>query len=239
MRAWPTSSGVQARRVIGGRSNIYLIRGPEASALVDTSTRANLSRLLKALDGLGIARLDYLFLTHLHFDHVDNAEEVRGRFGARIVLQKAAADYLARGLNEPIDGSNRFTKFAYASIGGDETLRASKFTACRPFVPDIILGGEADLEAFGLPGRIVPTPGHSPGSMSLVLEDEVAIAGDTLFHVFPGSVMPPWAQDADAMIRSWGKLLESKSKVFLPGHGRPITRSLLESCYLRARAARQ
>jgi len=239
MRELITSSGLEARRAIGGRSNVYLIRGPKATALVDTSTRANFPRLQKSFDGLGVTRLDFLFLTHLHFDHVDNADEIRSRFDAKIVVQKAAADCLALGRNESIDGSSRFTKFVYARFGGDDALNTKKIFAYRPFTPDIVIDGAADLGDFGLSGRIVSTPGHSPGSMSLVLDDEVAIAGDVLFHVFTGSVMPPWADDVGLTVRSWGKLLETKCRVFLPGHGRPIPRSLLEKCYRRALEGRQ
>jgi hydroxyacylglutathione hydrolase len=235
MRTWRTSSGCEALRVIGGRSNVYLIRGPAATALVDTGTRANFPRLERALRDLGVSRLDYLFLTHLHFDHVAACDELRDRFGATIVLQKAAADLAALGRNEPIAGANRLTRLGYALIGGDAVVRSSALFSYRPFTPDLVIDGAADLGAFGLPGRVVPTPGHCPFAMSLVLDDEVAIVGDALFHVFPGSIMPPWAQDVGMVAQSWGRLLETGCGVFLPGHGRPIARSLLEARHRRSR----
>lgn len=78
---------------------------------------------------------------------------------------------------------------------------------------------------------LVHTPGHTAGSVSLIVDDELALTGDTLFGVFRWSVYPPYASDAETMVRSWGKLLETKCSLFLPSHGTPIRRSLLKKDY--------
>jgi glyoxylase-like metal-dependent hydrolase (beta-lactamase superfamily II) len=55
--------------------------------------------------------------------------------------------------------------------------------------------------------------------------------GDTLMGTFPYSIFPPFAEDIRTMILSWNKLLNTQCKLFLPGHGNPIKRSLLEKEY--------
>jgi glyoxylase-like metal-dependent hydrolase (beta-lactamase superfamily II) len=55
--------------------------------------------------------------------------------------------------------------------------------------------------------------------------------GDAMFGVFWWSVFPPFADDVPIMIRSWGKLLNTGSKLFLPGHGTENSRELLEKQY--------
>jgi hydroxyacylglutathione hydrolase len=75
------------------------------------------------------------------------------------------------------------------------------------------------------------TPGHTTGSMSVIVDDEVALVGDTMFGVFKRSVFPPFADDVSEMIKSWGKLLNSNCKFFLPSHGREKSREQLMTVY--------
>ena len=99
------------------------------------------------------------------------------------------------------------------------------------FDSDILLGEDQDLllEEAGI--RVMGSPGHSEDSVSILVDDEIALAGDALFGVFRNSVFPPFADDIVLMIRSWQKLLSTPCSVFLPGHGRPVSRALLESEY--------
>ncbi|MGE5424588.1 MAG: hypothetical protein ACM3N9_04445 [Syntrophothermus sp.] len=80
---------------------------------------------------------------------------------------------------------------------------------------------------------LLHTPGHTAGSMSMIIDDEIALAGDTLFGVFKGSVFPPYAEDEELMIKSWKILLSTNCKLFMPSHGTSITRSLLEKSFKR------
>jgi hydroxyacylglutathione hydrolase len=48
---------------------------------------------------------------------------------------------------------------------------------------DILVEERYDLNDLGFKGYIIHTPGHSPGSISVILENEIAIVGDTLFGV--------------------------------------------------------
>ncbi len=79
--------------------------------------------------------------------------------------------------------------------------------------------------------KIINTPGHSIDSISIIIDDEIAIVGDTLFGKFKNSVFPPFADDVSVMIESWGKLLQTGCKLFLPGHGGEVNRRLLQKEY--------
>jgi hydroxyacylglutathione hydrolase len=69
--------------------------------------------------------------------------------------------------------------------------------------------------------------------VSLILNGEIAIAGDALFGVFPHRILSPFADDARELVRSWKRLLETGCSIFLSGHGAPITRKVLEKEYLK------
>ena len=96
----------------------------------------------------------------------------------------------------------------------------------QPFIPDMWISGETILEGF--PIQIIPTPGHSKGSISIIVDKEIALVGDTLFGVFRNSVFPPFADDVKEMVKSWGLLLDTRCCIFLPGHGSEIKRELLQ-----------
>ncbi len=72
---------------------------------------------------------------------------------------------------------------------------------------------------------------HTAGSLSIVIEKDHAIVGDTLFNIFKHSVFPPYANDQEALLKSWKALLEIGCEHFYPGHGKPFTRERLTKTY--------
>ena len=80
---------------------------------------------------------------------------------------------------------------------------------------------------------LLHTPGHTSGSISLIIDDEIALVGDALFHILPWSVFPPFGNDIDQLIESWKKLLGTGCRLFLPAHGSEIKKELLERCYTK------
>ena len=77
---------------------------------------------------------------------------------------------------------------------------------------------------------IMHTPGHTSGSVSVIIDDEIALVGDTMFGIFRSSVFPPFADNIPELIRSWKSLLETECSLFLPSHGREKTREELNTC---------
>jgi glyoxylase-like metal-dependent hydrolase (beta-lactamase superfamily II) len=75
------------------------------------------------------------------------------------------------------------------------------------------------------------TPGHSPGEMAVVIDDEVAFTGDSVIGTIPGSPFPPFADDVEELMRTWKKLLDTGCHTFLPGHGKAVTREELADDY--------
>jgi len=96
----------------------------------------------------------------------------------------------------------------------------------KPFIPDLLVTDKLDLKMFNV--SIISTGGHSAGSISIIVDNEIAIVGDAMLGVFKESVFPPFADDTKEMVKSWGRLLETKCHTFLPGHGHAIKRELLQ-----------
>lgn len=102
-----------------------------------------------------------------------------------------------------------------------------------PFHAGLLTEGEMDLRSLGIEACILHTPGHSPGSLSLLVDNEIVLAGDALFGQVPWTAYPPFGDDPEAMISSWERLLGTPARLFLPAHGAPVSRTKLEREFLK------
>jgi glyoxylase-like metal-dependent hydrolase (beta-lactamase superfamily II) len=93
--------------------------------------------------------------------------------------------------------------------------------------PDILVKDRFGLEDYGLDGYVLATPGHTAGSVSVILECKDAIVGDTFFNIFKRNLFPPFADDPEELLRSWKKLYETGCETFYPGHGKRFQRDRL------------
>jgi len=224
MKTWRTNSGCEIIQVLSGRSNVFLLTNGEKNILVDTSVKLMRRALENRLNELDIARIDYLILTHTHMDHAGNARWAREKYQAPVIVHKDEASYLMSGKNVMISGTNFITR-PLLNLTAKWAAPKIKFESCQY---DLLVDERFDLKDLGFNAYILHTPGHTPGSMSVVVDGEVAMVGDCMFGVFPGSVFPPFAVDVPQMIKSWGKLLETGCRVFLPSHGTANGRALVE-----------
>ena len=144
-------------------------------------------------------------------------------FGAKIIIHSEEAAYLENGKNPMIKGTNFITNLI-ANLG-KSLFSKMKYECCKP---DILVEENYDFEHTGLNAKIIHTPGHSVGSVSLIIDNEIAIVGDTMFGVFKNSVLPPYASDKFELFRSWKKLSKTDCNIFLPGHGLGKSRNDLD-----------
>ena len=229
MKKWSTSGGYKIFRVLSGRSNVFLITNSIKTILVDTSPEYMWKILQRRLDSLQIKEIDLLILTHSHFDHAANAARIKERYKSRVIIHQTEASYLATGDNILPAGTNSFTKLLVKTFAKPFEHKA-RYSACNH---DLTFDEYFDLSDYGINGYLVHTPGHSPGSISVIIDNEVALVGDTMFGVFWWTVFPPFASDQDLMVKSWGKLLKTKCRIFIPSHGSANERSLVEKEYAR------
>jgi hydroxyacylglutathione hydrolase len=234
MRVLHTKSGYSVCCILSGRSNVFLLSGNGVNILIDTSPASRWIRLKKRLHNLKISKIDFLILTHTHFDHSGNASKIKSEFGAVVIVNKEEADYLKRGENTVPRGTVLITRIIVNTFAASFLVRLN-YTPCQP---DILTDQRFDLQKYGINAYIIHTPGHSPGSQSIIVDDEIALVGDSMFGIFPRSVFPPYAADTDEMIRSWGKLLETSCTLFLPSHGTAKNRELLQREYLKRSKSR-
>jgi hydroxyacylglutathione hydrolase len=228
-KTWHTKSGYIITRILSGRSNVFLLSNGKNNIMIDTSTSQNRQKLEQSIQNSGIKNIDILILTHTHFDHAANAAYIKGKYKALVIVHKTESGYLKSGTN-PIPKGTVLATRILVNLFAKRFLSHLKYEPCKP---DILVDNFLDLKDFGFNSYIMHTPGHSCGSMSIVIEDEIAFVGDTMFGVFGNSVFPPYASDTKQMIESWGKFLATGCYVFLPSHGSQRSREQLLRNYVK------
>lgn len=224
MKQWITKSGSRILMISGGRSNIFLVTNNQTNILIDTGPAFMGRSLLKKLKRLNISSIDFLVLTHTHFDHAANAYLLKDNYKLKVIVHEAEAEFLSSGDSPVPAGTNAFTSWLVRNFG----KATERFVRYHPCPADISVTQEFDFSLTGLNAGIIHTPGHSSGSLSLIVDQEIALVGDTLFGTYPDSCFPPFADDVPELLKSWQTLLNSGCRLFLPSHGRGRTREMLE-----------
>jgi glyoxylase-like metal-dependent hydrolase (beta-lactamase superfamily II) len=229
MKTWITKKGTYVYRVLFGRSNVFLIKSGSRFLLIDTSWKHSRKKLIKKLDRLGCNQnnLVALVLTHVHFDHVQNAASIKEKYHPKIIIHQSEGDFLKNGDNILPAGTNKITRFLTDHFG-EKVKPLCKYQGV---VADVMIDEQLNLNDLGFKIDLIHTPGHSSGSLSVIVENEITVVGDTLFGVFKGSVFPPFSCEPKLMVGSWQKLLDSGCSLFLPAHGMARTKELLEREY--------
>jgi hydroxyacylglutathione hydrolase len=212
----------QIVRVPLGRANAYFVISERQALLIDTGVRKNERKIVRALEdqGLSPSNIRLIILTHTHYDHCGSLKALKDMTGARIVVHQNEAPCLREGYSGFPKGTALLTR-AISFLGRTIGKRLGGYD---PVSPEITISERFELEEYGVEGYILPTPGHTLGSISVIVHDRHAIVGDTLFNIFRKSVFPPFADDQEELLRSWRKLYDTGCTYFYPGHGNPFGR---------------
>jgi glyoxylase-like metal-dependent hydrolase (beta-lactamase superfamily II) len=181
------------------QENCFIVRQKDASTAVIVDPGDEPEKLLAAIEGLGIEKVEAILITHTHFDHVGAVAPVASATGAPVYCPEIETRVLANIMDfVPWDGFGPFE-----SYDADHTVK----------------GGET-LDLAGLAFDVIFTPGHSPGHVTYAPKSEDALfSGDVLFEGSVGRVDLPGG-DWPTLLRSIESLVESygPETVVYPGH---------------------
>lgn len=224
-KRWVTANGNNIYLVLGRRCNCFLISKDTRYILIDTSWQSEYKTLEKRIRAIiGTGRLEAIVLTHTHFDHAANAARLKEVFQARIIVHRDEAGFLEEGSSPLPQGTILFTRTLLRLVN----LHDTSFKRFEPVEADVTFEDQFDLDQFGLNARIIHTPGHTLGSCSVIIDDEIALVGDAMVGMFRGLIFPPFADDSELLINSWTRLLKTGCSLFLPAHGRGNSRSTVQ-----------
>jgi glyoxylase-like metal-dependent hydrolase (beta-lactamase superfamily II) len=219
----------QIHKIRLGLCNAYLIMAKGGAILVDAGQTgfAGVLRGYMARRNIRPEAIRLIVITHVHFDHVGNLQSLKSLCGCPVAVHVAESPLLRMGAVAFPPGTNVFGKVA--SFVGRRFAPLLKY---RPVVPDILISEDLSLDPFGVSGKIIVTPGHTTGSLSVLLPDGTAYVGDLAANHYPGRlgpVLPPFASDVAVLLRSWQHLLDRGAETICPGHGHPFHAEALRS----------
>lgn len=193
-----------------GFANAYLVGSRQGSVLVDTAAAAYREKVLRACKG---AHVRLILLTHGHYDHCQNAAFLSQALGCPIAIARADADLLSQGEQRPVRGRGPWGRL-YAAMSN----RAIQGQYIEPVHPDLFLEEGMDLSPYGVASRVIALPGHTAGSMGVLLAGGALLVGDAAQSFGPLSA--PWCwEDPSAARESMARVRSlAKGKVYC-GHG--------------------
>ena len=200
-------------------SNMFVIIKDNTALIVDSNEEGELVDLF---ENNNISKV-YILLTHEHYDHTSGVCWLQERFDTVIISNRACAERIAQerrnipklvsfvlANKDKEDGGNRYKEFKkkYKPY----TLHA-----------DTVFNAPCEFELLGMRFQATQTPGHSPGSWCLVVDDTFVITGDTLIQNTP--VLERFKESSPEDYREitlpYLKGLD-ESLFVLPGHGDPF-----------------
>ena len=178
-------------------TNSYLVWGEESSSAVLVDAGLSTHLVLEHLEGEGLG-LEAILLTHGHPDHIAGAAEVAEATGAEVYLH-----------SDEIEVVRMMPQMMLAMLGIDELKLPEDL---RPLADGQV------LELAGLTIEVFHTPGHSPGSVSFLVEDAL-FDGDLVFRGSVGRTDFPGGSFETLIDSVRGKVfvLPAETRLF-PGH---------------------
>jgi glyoxylase-like metal-dependent hydrolase (beta-lactamase superfamily II) len=212
-----------------GASRCYVVRG-DGVILVDCGCPNQSRRFAQAMAALQLNPRDIklIVITHGHWDHIGSAKDIKEMTGAPIAMHKRETDWLEHSL-KPRPPAVTF----WGSVCRMATIMALPLIHFPAAHVDIVLDDDdLSLTDFGIPGKIVYTPGHTMGSVSVLLDTGDALVGDLAMNEFPLCLsprLPIFAEDLEKAKESWRHLLAVGAKTAYPGHGKAFSTDIMRS----------
>lgn len=181
-----------------GNTNTFLIRGTNASILIDTDYAGTLPAFCKAIksQGIRLSDINYLLATHYHPDHIGLVSELMAQ-GIKLIIMESQTGYVH--YSDHIFA--REPHLAYKPIDESKAI-ALKFEDASSF-----------LESLGISGNIGKTKSHSEDSIYVALSDGTFILGD----LEPLEYLEAYSDNA-ALKDDWEEILSQKPKLLLYSH---------------------
>ncbi len=178
-------------------TNCYLLY---KKILVDTDWAGTLQYFYKCIkqNNVAMREIEFLFITHFHPDHMGIAQEL-AESGIKIIVFEEQREYIH---------------------SSDKIFEKEKNNGFKPIKEEnIIVIPCADsrrlLQSVGIKGEVIHTPGHSDDSISILLDEGVAIVGD----LYP--IHSVAAYDNEELENSWNMILAHKVELVYYGHAKP------------------
>jgi glyoxylase-like metal-dependent hydrolase (beta-lactamase superfamily II) len=207
-------------QIPGVQGNSYFLVDPAGLALIDSGMPGNDKKILAFLTSLGysVGDLKYILITHSDVDHIGSLAALKAATGARIYASAVEANAISTGHpSREIKPKNLLFRLVFGLAS-----RMMKVTTVP--VDEFLTDGQVLPVLGGL--RVVKTPGHTPGHVSLFLPSAGGLfTGDSILSDQDRLIgpRPALAWDLAQAWQSVQKQAALGAKIVCTGHG-PVVR---------------
>ena len=204
---------VDAGMIIG--ENCYIVQDETTKEVMVIDPGGSVDKIANMLDTLD-AKVKYIVLTHCHGDHIGGVSEIKEKYGGKILIHREDAE----GLHNP-------------QINLSENINIGKYM----IEADSRVDDDDKIHVGNLEFKIIYTPGHTKGSMSIYCEKEkLVFSGDTMFRGSWGRTDLPTSSFEDIINSITNKLITLPDETIVyPGHGKSTMIKEEKPIYLELR----
>ena len=184
----------------GDVTNCYIVQDEKTKETMVIDPAGDAEKIIEMLDILN-AKLKYIYLTHCHGDHIGAVNQLKEKYGGKIIAQRNAAE----NLKNPNITLRTYMGLEDVKIEVDARVDDN----------DLIHLGELEFQ-------VIHTPGHTSGGSCLYCETEnLLFSGDTLFRGTWGRTDVPTGSFEDIIDSITNKLMILPDETIVyPGHGK-------------------
>ena len=195
-----------------GGTNCYIVQDEETKETMVIDPGGDVDKIVEMLNTIH-AKVKYILLTHCHGDHIAGVNELKQRVGGKILIHRLDEE----GLKNPDVNLAEYVGLGRVIVQADARL------------------DDGDLIHIGnLEFKILHTPGHTKGGISIYSEEEkLLFSGDTLFRGSWGRTDLPTSSFEDIIKSITEKLMVlPEDTIVYPGHGKSTMIKEEEPIYL-------
>ncbi len=192
--------------------NCYVVENGSDAILVDTGSAISCDKVLEECSKYN---MKLIVLTHVHFDHAENAAKLSKHFNIPVACHEADVELFESFDKQPME--------SYGIVGKvvlDTSLKVLRNTKVEKPENLIFIKDGDDLSAYGFDAKIIGMPGHTKGSIGVDVEGTHLLVGDELDNWISPATGHLY-NDLDAIKNSADKIVKLGERTLYYGHGKP------------------
>lgn len=195
-------------------ANMYVMLDGNSALVIDPSVRGDAGQLLREAQISNCT----IVLTHEHYDHISGVNHLRELFSCQVICSQACAERIS----SPHKNCAAYFNALFLGQNSQDQKRIAREIDTQYFCQsDITYTNRMEMQWRGLAISLTETPGHSPGSQIIEIENRWYFTGDSLIPGqnvitrLPGGNRKQY----DSATRPYLGTIAHGSVIF-PGHGR-------------------
>ena len=150
-------------------SKMYVIRDGDEAVVIDPNVND------EAFEYLSGVRKVIILLTHEHFDHISGVNTFKERYDCEVICSETCNSIMATKAS-----NTRIFPFLFLSDKDKFHYVRTHYKLPYYCSADRTFSGELNITAAGHDFRLYEMPGHSPGSIVIMMDDNIMFSGDNI-----------------------------------------------------------